>query len=256
MSTDRIRNLAENSTRILGPAVFPSGPDEFLLSNGLSAIQFLQSIGDDKIEAKDIGIDRSGRLFRILPCAEGCGEGKPGVASWADEYALQVDKYNKKHKTDIARAATRRAIDAFAKASREDPSLYEGSYVSELTEAIRYMSEVHFHDKSLMGIVDECASCIGQYEYEIAICQARLDQFDAPAEMKVLEWLEIVSAARNFAGVSEKAINDAVENVRRHGKFAEMKALFDNQLQRVEELLSHIEEVEATGNPLLRKLKL
>lgn len=159
----KIQHLAK-STRILGPAVFPSNRNELLLQNGLASVQFLKSLGQDKIGAKDIGIHGDGRLFRRIVQEP---DDTSACQNWVEEYTEQVEKYNKKHKTDDARAATIAALDAYAEESRENPQLYGDSYVDARTIAIQSMSEVHFDDTSIIAIVGNCKPCIQYFEDEI-----------------------------------------------------------------------------------------
>jgi hypothetical protein len=147
----RLYNLGKRSTRVLRSDTPPEDSDEFLLTNGMAALQFLKSLGDDTINAKEIGIDKSGRLFRVT---------QDNCVSLEHEFREQVRAYEYKHERPPARNYL---LDAFCTYQQmciagQFHTLYRTRtpYLRSLSVLVGKMLEVDFVDDMVPRIVKQC----------------------------------------------------------------------------------------------------
>ncbi|KAK4444453.1 hypothetical protein QBC34DRAFT_429933 [Podospora aff. communis PSN243] len=252
-------SIAARSTRILGPAALPpKNLHEVLLSNGLASVQFIKSLGQDKVSVEEIGVDQCGHLYRLLPSSEtdgGAGDQEP---DYTKQYFEEVNRYEEKHKIINVRAPTAAAIKAFARAARDYPDLYEYGYVKQFAMAVRRMNEVSFNDRNIRGMLKECSACIAYYDgpEQLEHFRSLRSRLLTPAKISVLEWCELMGTFRNSTSIAEEGVKPTENEVRTKGTMTIAVKHLDWVIDDLEGLLHHLGAFQKAASRMVEELKL
>ncbi|KAK0643012.1 hypothetical protein B0T16DRAFT_391611 [Cercophora newfieldiana] len=161
--------LEQNSTRLLKSNTMPQTPNENLLSNGIAAVSFIRSLGNDTISGKDIGIDKFGRLFRITA-------NTPPTEETTTKFFEQVAFYELKFDVWNSRYQLLDQLRCYLDTAGRFPLFRESLYLVTLTRLAMEMVDTDsgcVNDRLIPQIVKECTAA-RDYFHSLSQCTMQL----------------------------------------------------------------------------------
>ncbi|KAK4444452.1 hypothetical protein QBC34DRAFT_415268 [Podospora aff. communis PSN243] len=244
---DRFRlpaDLGLKSENVLSPCDVPKDTDEFLLSNGIAAVDFLKSLGQDSITAEDIGIDEFGRLFRIT---------HSNRISQELEFIDKVQQHDVKHGLPSVRE---HVVDAICQYLAEISNVPEEcTHLRNLTASVKDML-CHFDDQRVSDICEESQ---GYYAYFESLFKslAEVEEALRPKSHKVLTarlWLEFVDKVEE-GGIKTREDIRAMNAALRMGQYDSMRALVEGIQDEYGGVLDIIESLFVVLDPARKTLR-
>jgi hypothetical protein len=161
--TSSLNNDPDDDYRVYMPTIILSEDDvpkdrsELYFSNAIGSLEFLKSLGIDKVGVNDLGIDKTGRLFRkisIVPRLE-----RPASHDTTKAWTERVVEYEKKYGFDKEKANVTEAMRAFlVSVDNSKPHMSKHYAMDNLIIPIRYMLDHELEVASLPHLGFECYS--------------------------------------------------------------------------------------------------